>query len=151
MTEQAAGLEVRAVAAAHEFLDKSLITGRHPYLGFVVNGNGCSVYHAGDNCRYEGMETTLRGISLDVMRLPINGRDARRLRENCIGNMTYQETADLAGSVKPRLVIPAHFEMFAFNSENPELFRDYVGAKYPGLTVIVPRHGEMIRSPSSPS
>jgi L-ascorbate 6-phosphate lactonase len=144
-TRIVAGLEVRGVAAAHELLDRDPVTGRHPYLGFVVSAGGRSVYHAGDCCRYEGLETTLREIAPDVMILPINGRDARRLREGCIGNMTYQEAADLAGSVKPRLVIPTHFDMFAFNSENPELFREYVEVKYPGQRVIVPRYGEAIR------
>jgi L-ascorbate 6-phosphate lactonase len=139
-----AGFEVRAIAAAHELLDRDPLTGRHPYLGFVVKANGCTVYHAGDCCRYEGLETVLRAVSPDVMILPINGRDARRLRENCIGNMTYQEAADLAGSVKPSLVIPAHFEMFAFNSENPVLFKEYVEVKYPGLRTVIPSHGEAI-------
>lgn len=41
-----AGLQVRAVAAAHELLDRDPVSGRHPYLGFVVKGNGCTVYHA---------------------------------------------------------------------------------------------------------
>lgn len=139
-----AELEVRAVAAAHELLDPDPASGRHPYLGFIVRGNGCTVYHAGDTCRYEGLETVLRSFAPDVMILPINGRDARRLRANCIGNMTYQEAADLAGALKPGLVIAAHFDMFAFNSEDPELFRDYVEVKYPGLRVEIPRHGEPI-------
>jgi L-ascorbate 6-phosphate lactonase len=144
-TASVAGLTVRAIAAAHELLDRDPATGRHPYLGFVVQGNGCTVYHAGDCCRYEGLETALRAIAPDVMILPINGRDARRLRANCIGNMTYQEAADLAGAVRPSLVIPAHFDMFAFNSEDPELFREYVEVKYPGLAVVVPSHGRPMR------
>jgi L-ascorbate metabolism protein UlaG (beta-lactamase superfamily) len=78
------------------------------------------------------------------MILPINGRDARRLRENCIGNMTYQEAADLAGAGNPSIVIPGHFEMFTHNSEDPELFRAYVAVKYPDLPTVLPRHGEAI-------
>jgi L-ascorbate metabolism protein UlaG (beta-lactamase superfamily) len=67
---------------------------------------------------------------IDIQLLPINGRDGSRYRRNCIGNMTYQEAADLAGEVGPGLVIPGHFDMFADNSEDPNAFADYIDAKY---------------------
>ena len=41
--------------------------------------------------------------------------DAKRYRQNCIGNMTYQEAADLAGEIDPQMVIPGHWDMFADN------------------------------------
>ena len=44
--------------------------------------------------------------------------------------MPYQEAADLAGDVKPGLVIPGHWDMFADNSADPELFMSYIKAKY---------------------
>lgn len=137
-------LEVSALPAAHEFLDRDPVTGRHPHLGYVIRGGGCTVYHAGDTCLYEGIQERLRGLRPDVMILPINGRDAKRLSSGCIGNMTYQEAADLAGSVAPRLVIPGHFEMFAHNGEDPALFADYMRVKYPAVAVRVPVHGERI-------
>ena len=78
------------------------------------------------------------------MFLPINGRDAKRLAAGCIGNMTYQEAADLAGALQPRLTIPTHFEMFAMNSVDPALFIDYMRVKYPNLKTHLPVHGEEI-------
>ena len=69
---------------------------------------------------------------IDVQMLPINGRDARRYRQNCIGNMTWQEAADLAGETGPSMVIPGHWDMFADNSADPAEFADYLDAKYPG-------------------
>ena len=93
---------VTAVPAAHEFLDEDPATGLHPYLGFIMEGNGFRLYHAGDTCLYEGMQAKLRRWPLDLALLPINGRDAKRLAANCIGNMTYQEAADLAGAIRPR-------------------------------------------------
>jgi len=80
----------------------------------------------------------------DVMMLPINGRDAVRLESGCIGNLTYQEAADFAGYVQPRITIPGHFEMFAHNSEDPELFSEYMRVKYPDLDVLIPEHGARI-------
>jgi L-ascorbate 6-phosphate lactonase len=138
------GLRITGIAAAHEFLDRDPMTGRYPYLGYVVEGNGCVVYHSGDCCVYEGLLTKLQRWSLDVVLLPINGRDARRLAAGCIGNMTYQEAADLAGSLRPRLIIPAHYDMFAMNMEDPELFLAYMRVKYPQLTVRRPAYGERI-------
>jgi L-ascorbate metabolism protein UlaG (beta-lactamase superfamily) len=137
---ETAGLKITGVPAAHEFLDRDEITGFHPHIGFIIEGNGFSLYHAGDTCIYEGMHTILRQWKLDMAFLPINGRDARRLRADCIGNMTYQEAADLAGALRPGLVVPAHFEMFRMNSEDPRLFIDYMRVKYPGLAVKKPVH-----------
>ena len=58
--------------------------------------------------------------------------------------MTYQEAADLAGAVRPGLTIPTHFDMFAGNTENPQLFADYMAVKYPDLPVRICRYGDRI-------
>ena len=137
-----AGVQITGVPAAHEFLDVDPATGLHPYLGFVVEADGFALYHAGDTCLYEGMQAVLRQWAFALAFLPINGRDARRLAAGCIGNMTYQESADLAGAIRPALTIPTHFEMFAMNSEDPQLFVDYMRVKYPHLAAVIPRHGE---------
>ncbi len=139
------GVTVTALPAAHELLERPSVAGAYAYLGFVVKGNGVTVYHAGDTCLYEGLQERLRGPRPQVMFLPINGRDAKRLRSGCIGNMTYQEAADLAGALEPALTVPAHFEMFAGNTEDPALFADYMAVKYPGLRTLVPIHGAQTR------
>ena len=137
-------LKVTAVPAAHELLSIDPKTGGHEFLGFVIEGNGFCLYHAGDTCIYEGMQAKLRQWNFDLVFLPINGRDARRLRSNCIGNMTYQEAVDLAGTLRPGLTVPTHFEMFNGNTENPDLFMDYLDAKYPGVHGQIPKHGERV-------
>ena len=60
--------------------------------------------------------------------------------------MTFQEAADLAGELKPRIVIPGHWDMFRDNPGDPEAFKDYIEAKY-GISPIclIPRVGEPIR------
>lgn len=136
------GVKITGIASAHEFLDRDPATGRYPYLGFVVEANGCTIYHSGDCCVYEGLLTKLKQWKFDAVFLPINGRDAKRYANGCIGNMTYQEAVDLAGELGPRHTIPAHYEMFSENSEDPNLFVRYMEVKYPKLDVIVPRHGE---------
>jgi L-ascorbate metabolism protein UlaG (beta-lactamase superfamily) len=134
-------VEITAVPAAHELLERDPATGAATHLGFIIRGNGVTVYHAGDTCLYEGIHETLRAHRPQVMFLPINGRDAKRLRSGCIGNMTYQEAVDLAGSLKPALTVPTHFEMFEGNTEDPALFADYMAVKYPHLRTVVPQHG----------
>lgn len=123
---------IRGIASAHEFLDRSE-TGLYPYLGYIVTMNNVTFYHAGDCCVYDGLTALLKDAEPDLMMLPINGRDARRYAENCIGNMTYQEAADLAGWSWTKCVIPAHYDMFAGNTEDPQLFLDYMAVKYPQI------------------
>ena len=125
------GLSVTAIASAHELLDKDPETGLYPYLGFIIEIDGVVIYHSGDTCKYEGLESKLKNYQIDIAFLPINGRDAVRFKRNCIGNMTYQEAVDLAGAVKPKLTVPGHYGMFAHNTEDPQLFVDFLNAKYP--------------------
>jgi L-ascorbate 6-phosphate lactonase len=144
-TIDAGPIRITGIPAAHEFLDRDEATGRYPYLGYVVEGGGVTLYHAGDTCLYEGLHARLRRWKLDAAFLPINGRDARRLAANCIGNMTYQEAADLAGSLAPRLTLPTHYDMFAMNSEDPDLFMEYMKVKYPDLKAVLCEYGEGVQ------
>lgn len=138
-------IKITGLAAAHEFLNQDSKTGSFPYLGFVIEGNGCSIYHSGDTCIYEGLHSKLRKWDkLDVMFIPINGRDAKRYSKNIIGNMTYQEAVDLAGTINPGMVVPGHYEMFSSNSEDPSLFSDYLNVKYPKVKYWIGKHGEMV-------
>lgn len=137
-------VKISAIPAAHEFLDRDTATGFYPCIGAIVEGPGFRLYHSGDCCIYEGIHALLRSQPCNLFLLPINGRDAARLSTNCIGNMTLQEAADLAGQLKPATVIPAHYDMFARNSENVQDFVDYMRVKYPHQRVVVPAHGEKV-------
>ena len=137
---------INAIAASHEFLDMDPETGLYPYLQYIIEANGVRIHHAGDTVRYEGMLPKIQSFGkIDIQLLPINGRDAKRYRDNCIGNMTYQEAADFAGEVCPEIVIPGHWDMFAHNSEDPRKFADYIDAKYhDGFKCLVPKVMEPI-------
>lgn len=136
--------KISAIPSAHEFLDRNLQTGLYPYLGYCLEGNGVKIYHSGDSCRYEGMLGKIREFAPDLIFLPINGRDATRLKRNCIGNMTWQEAADLAGEIGPKLTIPGHFDMFAGNLGPVDDFVEYFQFKYPLLTCQKPIPGQII-------
>ncbi len=136
-------VKITGIPAAHEFLDKDDISGDYMYTGCVISYNGFNIYHSGDTCIYEGLTDRLRSFgNIDLMIIPINGRDASRYRRNCIGNMTYQEAVDLAGTIKPGLVVPAHYDMIYGNTEDVGKFIDYLDAKYPDVRTLICTHGE---------
>jgi len=144
---------VRAVAAAHEFLDRDEETGFYPALMYVLEGNGLRILHMGDTLRYEGLLPRLRAFGpIDAALLPINGRDAERYERSCIGNMTFQEAVDLAGELGVRLAIPGHWDMFADNSADPDAFASYLRVKYQGrVPGLIPSCGALIGLSAPPS
>lgn len=107
-----AGFRVRAIPSAHEEFDRDA-SGRHPYLGFVIEAAGMRLYHSGDTLAYEGLAETLGAEKFDVLFLPINGRDPGR---GVPGNMDAGEAVDLASRARPRFVVPHHYDMFTFNT-----------------------------------
>ena len=145
MSCEIGGVQLTGIAAAHEFLDQDQVTGRYPYLGFIIEANGSKVYHAGDTVKYEGLESRLKAHApIDLAMLPINGRDAQRFAQDVVGNMTYQEAVDLAGAINPRLTVPTHYDMFATNPGDPQAFVDYAQVKFPDLTVMVCQYGQRV-------
>jgi L-ascorbate metabolism protein UlaG (beta-lactamase superfamily) len=88
-------------------------------LGYVVTFATMRVYHSGDTLRYPQMATWLRPFQVDLAILPINGRRAER---RVAGNLWGAEAAQLARDIQARLVVPCHYDMFAFNTETPDAF-----------------------------
>ena len=99
-------------------------------MGYKVSFGDITIYHCGDSTVYEGQAEKVGTV--DIAMLPVNGRSFYKLKANCIGNMTFQEAADLAGELNLQTVIPGHWDMFADNPGDPGAFADYLDAKYPG-------------------
>ncbi len=133
-----AGFRVRAVPSAHEGLDTDS-AGRHLYLGYVVETEGIRFYHSGDSLAYEGLPAQLGPEPFDVLFLPINGRDPAR---GVAGNMTAAEALDLAALIRPRFVVPHHYDMFTFNTIPVDEFIALTGRLPPGVSPRVLRCGE---------
>jgi L-ascorbate metabolism protein UlaG (beta-lactamase superfamily) len=101
-------------------------------LGYIIKGEGLSIYHAGDTWVTPALVRSLKAAGpLNVAMLPINGTDWERTDTNCIGNMSALDATKLACSVPVDLAIPAHYDLFAGNSENPALFADYMYKRCP--------------------
>ncbi len=105
---------IEAVPAAHEELAPQ-------YVGYVVRCGRWTLYHSGDTVRFAGMADRLRPFAVDVALLPINGRAPER---RVAGNLDAAEAAQLGRDIGARVVIPCHFEMFAFNTADPATFVD---------------------------
>ena len=129
-------VRVHAIKAAHEGFDRTP-DGLYPHLGFVYEADDATVYHAGDTVWWEGLQARLRAWRLDVAMVPINGRDAERLADGVIGNMVYQEAADLVGQLGVALAVPAHHGMFESNTADPRDFEAYVRSRYAATEVWV--------------
>ena len=143
---EADGLKVEGIAAAHETLDRDPETGEYPYTGYIISGNGVKLYHTGDCVVYDGLERKLLEKGpFDVVFLPINGRDGRRFRAGCIGNMTFQEAVCLVCGIKPALSVPGHYDMFPNNTANPIDFTDYLEAREPSLRYWIGGRGTPVR------
>lgn len=135
---QRRGVTVRAIPSAHEGLDTDE-RGHHLYLGFVIEVDGLRLYHSGDTLAYEGLAEAIGPAPVDVMFLPINGRDPAR---GVPGNMSATEAITLANVVRPRHVVPHHYDMFTFNTVPVGVFEDEARRLSPGILPQILRCGE---------
>lgn len=82
--------------------------------GYLLRfGNGRSVYHTSDTA-FHPLVLAAAPRNPDVMLVPINGK---------WGNPGPAEAAEFAAAVRPRFVLPNHYDMMALNAENPATFR----------------------------
>jgi L-ascorbate metabolism protein UlaG (beta-lactamase superfamily) len=128
----AGGITLSAVAAAHsEYLQDE--KGDYLCLGYMLRGGTTSIYHAGDTLVTPRLVDSLKARRpVDIAILPINGSDWERTARNIIGNMNMEDAVKLARAIGTDLVIPAHYDMMAGNSENPALFAAYMYSLCPG-------------------
>ena len=109
---------ITALPSAHNGLERDE-NGNPKYLGFLLRTSSWCIYHSGDTLVYPGLMERLKGENVDVAFLPINGnRPERRVA----GNMNGTEAARLAFEAGVKLVIPHHYHMFEFNTEEPDDF-----------------------------
>ena len=116
--------------------------GLYRFLGYVVELNGVTIYHAGDLLIHDGLVQRLQSFHIDLALLPINGRSYFREQQNLVGNIDEREAADLAAGANIPAVVPTHYEMFGANVGRPGFFVDYIRSNHPELTCYVPAHGK---------
>jgi L-ascorbate 6-phosphate lactonase len=123
---------IEAVPAAHSrsYETEEAEDGSHRWLGYVIEVAGMRIYHAGDTVRFDGQRdaVTARG-SIDVVLLPVNGRDAYREQHDIVGNLWPREAAELAAELGAPVLIPLHHDLFALNGIPPGQLADYVAER----------------------
>ncbi|WP_200410874.1 MBL fold metallo-hydrolase [Virgibacillus salexigens] len=140
---QFANLSITPVPAKHEdfFTDQKQ---RHYYLGYVIETNNETIYHAGDTVLYKELIDFLKPRAIDVGFLPINGQDWKRSNEGALGNMNFRDAIELSQQIDLDLIVPVHYDLFQSNTESPAFFVDYLYRNYPfqKFKMMVP--GEMM-------
>ena len=115
-------INIYAVPAKHEEFDEHSQKG-YPYLSYVINIDGISLFHAGDTIPYSGQVERLKQHRIDLAFLPINGRDEFRHKFDLAGNFTCEEAIRFALDINAGLTIPMHYDMFAINTADINEFR----------------------------
>ncbi|MDX1992223.1 MAG: MBL fold metallo-hydrolase [bacterium] len=138
-TLQVGGLTVHALPSAHPNFDHKAESG-YPYLGYVLQGDGVTLYHTGDTIRYVGLAEKVKPYNVDVAFLPINGAVGQKVEINTAPNMDAQTAVEFGQQIGAKLVIPHHYDLFTYNTVD---VNDFTGlAASAGLPYRVLHPGE---------
>jgi L-ascorbate 6-phosphate lactonase len=99
---EAGGLYLSAVFADHT----------EDSIGLVVECEGTRIYFSGDTLMNERL-IAAKELRPDLLAVCINGK---------FGNMSWQEAVVLAHRLQVKTAIPAHYDLFAINTEDPAFF-----------------------------
>lgn len=136
------GAMVTPVPAAHYAVETDA-QGYSRWMGFLVEMNGVSVYHAGDTIDHPEIMQALAGRTVDVALLPINGRDAEREKQDIVGNLWPEEALDLAVRLSARVMIGTHNDLFAINRIDPGMLFTRAAVREDALPVHTLLPGEL--------
>jgi L-ascorbate metabolism protein UlaG (beta-lactamase superfamily) len=106
----------------------------HP-SGVMIIGKNVSIYHAGDTGVFMDMKLIGELYNPTVALLPIGGWFT----------MGIKEAVKAVELIKPKYVIPIHYNTFNLIKADPKEFAKIVQEKVPGVTPIVLKPGEEIR------
>ena len=105
----------------HEGVHINMVNAEHTaykghVVGFVLQTDGINIYHAGDTGLFGDMQIIGEFFPLDVALIPIGDRYTMGLR-SATRAVEY---------LKPKKVIPMHYNTFPLIEQNPEDFKNLV-------------------------
>jgi L-ascorbate metabolism protein UlaG (beta-lactamase superfamily) len=109
---------ITAIPAAHNTVDRNE-KGQCRYLGYLISAGPYRIYHSGDTLLYEGMAALISEFAPHLALLPINGNLPSR---KVAGNLNAHEAIQLAKSCGIPMIIPCHYDLFAFNTADVNEF-----------------------------
>ena len=135
-------LAYTAIPAAHYQYE---VNGQNQarWMGFLIELNGVTLYHAGDTLVVPELLAALAGIELDLALLPINGRDYFREEQAIVGNLWPREAVQLAQRLAPRVLLGMHNDLFAENRVRPGLLFDELDSSAPFQRCHLLQPGEL--------
>lgn len=123
---QDTAMEVQAVYCDHGDLARDAV-------GAVLTIEGKRIYIAGDTAyRPEQIAASIGG-PVDLMIAPING---------AYGNMNEEEAVRLTEKLRPGMVIPCHYRMFAEHGGDPDRFEAIIRQRLPRQKYRILSQGE---------
>jgi L-ascorbate 6-phosphate lactonase len=146
-----AGLAYTAVPAAHGasalvgpcYVYEEDAEGHARWMGFLIECNGVTVYHAGDTILIPEIFTALKDQKIDIAILPINGRDFFREQKEIVGNLWPGEAVELAVTLDARVLIGCHNDLFDGNRVNPGMLFDELDRRAPWQRCHLLQPGEL--------
>ncbi len=133
-TAKVAGVKITMVKAFHSAdveENGNIISAGDP-AGFVIELDGVKVYHCGDTDVFSDMKLISELYKPDVMLVPIGGWYT----------MGIDEAVKAVEFVKPKYVIPMHYNTFPVIETDPGEFKKRVEEKIDGVEVIILKPGE---------
>ena len=117
-TETVDGIEFTGTfAEPTDFIDLN-------HMGFVMRfPGGKTYYNSGDTAKTELLEH-VKSFQPEVMSICINGG---------YHNLSHWEAAELTALIRPKVVLPAHFDMMPHNLQSPHMFRKSLYEKAKGV------------------
>jgi L-ascorbate metabolism protein UlaG (beta-lactamase superfamily) len=98
----------------------------------VIHGSDATIYHAGDTALFSDMKLIGQLYKPDVALLPIGS----------LFTMAPLEAAIAVSLIKPKVVIPMHYNTFDAIKQDPKQFEKLVRAKARGVKVVILNSGE---------
>lgn len=136
------GLTITGISAAHPTHQQDE-DGNDLALCYHLKIGKFDLLHMGDTYLTDQLLADLQQLPCPHIFLPaINGSDYFRTSRNCIGNLNFNEAAELARIVNADLTIPTHFDMIAGNTVNPLSFAQVFMEINPSRKWHIPALGE---------
>jgi len=139
---EVAGFLITGVPSAHNAVEKNE-QGECKFMGYIVQFGSYSVYHSGDTVLFDGLIEILAPYKVDIALLPINGNKPER---RVAGNLDPREAAALGKAMGAKLLIPHHYDLFEFNTEDPALFEAECRQQYVPYKVLRMGEGMIYRN-----
>jgi len=106
-------------------------------VGYVIATPDFVIYHAGDTGLFSDMELIGKLYHIDLALLPIGGTFT----------MGPREAAIATSLIRPRYVIPMHYNTFPEIRQDPEIFKDIVEKIAPHVKVLILSPGDKVDIP----